>query len=91
MTTPQHPEAPYSMAIRACLNALVQQLGEAQCLALQARDAMSFNNTNLAIGTILPLEQQLPECDALLRAVLTLNTARNRKRPSEGGDVEVQP
>lgn len=85
MTHTHQPDAPYSMAISACLNALVQQLGEAQCLALQARDAMSFNRHNLAIGTILPLEQQLPECDALLRAVLTLNTARNRVASTAGG------
>jgi hypothetical protein len=65
------------MAMHACLAALAHQLAEAQKLAVHARNAMERHERNLAIGTVMPLEQRLPECDALLRAVLTLHTWRN--------------
>ena len=71
-----------SMAMHACLAALAHQLAEAAVLAAEARDAMEKNERNLAIGTMMPLEQILPECDTLARAVRTLQTWRNRM-PSE--------
>jgi hypothetical protein len=79
------------MALHTCLAALAHQLAEAATLAVEARDAMKRNERNLAIGTMMPLEQILPEFDALARAVRTLQTWRNRM-PSEpelaeqGGD-----
>lgn len=84
MRTPQQCEAVFAcgMAMHACLAALAHQLAEAQKLTVQARIAMEQNERNLAIGTVMPLEQRLPECDALLRAVLTMHTWRNRM-PSE--------
>ena len=84
MRTPQQSEAVFAcgMAMHACLAALVHQLAEAQKLADDARKAMEANERRLAIGTVMPLEQRLPECDALLKAVLTLHTWRNRM-PSE--------
>ncbi len=84
MRTPQQSEAVFAcgMAMHTCLAALAHQLAEAQKLTVQARIAMEQNERNLAIGTVMPLEQRLPECDALLRAVLTLHTWRNRM-PSE--------
>ncbi len=84
MRTPQQSEAAFAcgMAMHACLAALAHQLAEAQKLADDARKAMEQNERRLAIGTVMPLEQRLPECDALLRAVLTLHTWRNRM-PSE--------
>lgn len=80
MRTPQQSEAVFAcgMAMHACLAALAHQLAEAQKLADDARKAMEQNERRLAIGTIMPLEQRQPECDALLRAVLTLHTWRNR-------------
>ena len=84
MRTPQQSEAVFAcgMAMHACLAALAHQLAEAQTLADDARKAMEANERRLAIGTVMPLEQRLPECDALLKAVLTLHTWRNRM-PSE--------
>jgi hypothetical protein len=66
------------MAMQTCLAALAHQLAEAQKLADDARKAMEANERRLAIGTVMPLEQRLPECAALLSAVLTLHTWRDR-------------
>lgn len=81
-----HPQSEADIAIgtamHSCLAALVHHLAGAQHLAVEARDAMQRSERNLAIGTVLPLEQTLPECDALVRAVLTLQRWRNRL-PSE--------
>ncbi len=92
MTTPDQPPAAClcGTAMHACLAALAHQLAEAQQLAADARDAMHRNERNLAIGTLLPLEQLLPECDAMVRAVRTLNRWHYRspteaQRAAEGG------
>lgn len=85
MTTLSHPDTPYRMAMHACLDALIRQLADAQTLAAEARQAMERSEFNLAIGTLLPLKQQLPECEAMLRAVLTLQGWRNRTPSTEGG------
>lgn len=60
-------------AIHANLNALALRLDHAEHLAVQARSAMAGGYRNLAIGTLLPLEQIIPECDALMRTVLILH------------------
>lgn len=92
MRTPQQSEAVFAcgFAMRGCLAALAHQLDQAQRRAAEARDAMDprIQNRNLAIGTIMPLEQILPECDTLVRAVITLHTWKNRM-PSmtEGGEA----
>jgi len=80
MRTPQQSESVFAcgMAMHACLAALAHQLADAQQLAADARDAMHRSDRRLAVGTVMPLEQRLPECEALLRAVLTLHTWRNR-------------
>ena len=84
MRTPKQSEAVFAcgMAMHSCLAALAHQLAAATVLAAEARDAMKRNERNLAIGTMMPLEQILPECDTLARAVRTLQTWRNRM-PSE--------
>lgn len=80
MKTPKQAEAIFAcgMAMHACLAALVHQLAEAQQLAIDARNAMERHELNLAVGTIMPLEQRIPECDTLVRAVLNLQCWRNR-------------
>jgi hypothetical protein len=80
MRTPRQSEAVFAcgMAMQSCLAALAHQLAEAATLAVEARDAMKRNERNLAIGTMMPLEQILPECDTLARAVRTLQTWHNR-------------
>lgn len=39
---------------------------------------MERHEVNLAVGTIMPLEQRIPECDTLVRTVLNLQSWRNR-------------
>ncbi len=74
MRTPKQSEAAFAcgFAMHACLAALVHQLAEAQQLAIDARNAMERREVDLAIGTVMPLEQVMPECETLLRAVRTL-------------------
>lgn len=83
MRTPQQSEAAFACgtAMLSCLAALAHQLGEAKQLAIEAHNAMQRKERNYAVGTILPLEQTLPECDALVRAVLTFQRWRNRMPP----------
>lgn len=92
MRTPRQsePASTCGMAMHACLAALAHQLAEAATLAAEARNAMKKNERNLAIGTMMPLEQILPECDTLARAIRTLQTWRNRmpsdaERAAKGG------
>jgi hypothetical protein len=77
-----------NLAMHANLVALANQLEDAQKRVIEARDAMqpSIQDRNHAVGIVLPLESILPECEAMLRAVLTLHSWRNRT-PTEGGAV----
>ena len=92
MRTPRQSEAAVTCgkAMQACLAVLAHQLAEATTLAADARDAMEKNERNLAIGTMSPLLRTLPECDALARAVRTLQVWHNRmpsdaERAAKGG------
>jgi len=80
MRAPNQSEAVFAcgMAMHACLAALVHQLAEAQQLAVDARDAMERHDVNLAVGTVMPLEQRIPECETLVRVVLNLQSWRHR-------------
>lgn len=80
MRTPKQSEAVFAcgMAMHACLAALVHQLAEARRLAVDARNAMDRHEVNLAVGIVMPLEQRIPECEAIVRAVLNLQTWRSR-------------
>ena len=60
-------------AIEANLSALVDGLERAAVLGSMARKAMQTDERNLAIGTILPLEQDLPMLAGLLTAILVLH------------------
>lgn len=60
-------------ALRANLAALADGLHEAASLADLASTAMHDGNRNLAIGTIIPLQDDLPAMTGLLAAVLALN------------------
>lgn len=62
-----------SNAIAANLGALVVILGRARDGALAARHALSRGERNLAIGTLLDLEQLLPQADALTRPIMALH------------------
>ena len=60
-------------AIEVNLAALVDGLERAAVLADMARKAMRDDHRNLAIGTVLPLEQELPILVGLLTAILALH------------------
>jgi hypothetical protein len=78
------PAYAMEMAIHANLAALALQLENAQLMATCAKEAMEAQNRNLALGTMLPLERILPQCETLLRAALALQSWRNQL-PQEGG------
>ena len=61
------------IAIEANLAALAEGLDEAATLATSAHAAMHAGQRNLAVGTVLPLEQDLPAYVGLLTAILALN------------------
>ena len=60
-------------AIEANLAALADGLTRSSTLADMARQAMAKGERNLAIGTVLPLELELPTMTGLLTAVLALH------------------
>lgn len=66
--------------IRPLLEALARILQEAQVSADHAAAAMGQGQQNLAIGTILDLEQTLPAAQALYTAAVTLH-----RLPRKGG------
>ena len=69
-----------STAIAANLSALADGLDQAATLAASAAEAMAGGYRNLAIGTVLPLEHELPAAIGLLTAVLALH-----RRAGQGG------
>lgn len=60
-------------AIAANLAALTQRLTESAGLAKEASDAMAHGKQNQAIGTILGVEKQLAEAQALFNAAMALH------------------
>ena len=67
-------------AIEANLSALADGLQHAAKLASQAREAIQTGYRYVAIGTMLPLEQELPASIGLLTAILALH-----RRAGQGG------
>lgn len=65
-------EDTYTTAVTANLAALASGLYRASTLAQMARDACAENKINLAIGTILPLKDELPMLHGLLTAAIAL-------------------
>jgi hypothetical protein len=62
--------------ISANLTLIEARLDRAHGLARDALAAISDGNQNLAIGTLLPMQDDLADTDALLRTVLLLHRAR---------------
>lgn len=75
MTIPSTSAQAIDTAIHANLAALAARLDTAEMLALQARAAMGGKRRNEAIGTLMPLEHIIPECEALVRTILLLHRA----------------
>ena len=68
-------------ALEANLAALADGLREAATLATNAHAAMHTGyGRNLAIGTVLPLEQDLPTYTGLLVAILALHRKAGQAR-----------
>jgi hypothetical protein len=68
-------------AIVATLAGLRDILQEAATLALSAGAAIEAGNQNLAIGTLLPLEEMLTTAQALFQAARALH-----RLPRKGGE-----
>lgn len=67
---------PTSHAITANIGLIEQRLFRASTLANTAHAAAKRGEQNLAIGTLLPLEQDLADAEALLRTVFVLHRSR---------------
>lgn len=63
-------------ALHIRLQHCVRQVGE-------ARIAMADAKQNLAVGTVVELEQLLPECDALIRTILVMHRSRDSFEQNE--------
>lgn len=61
--------------IAANIEGLAQRLTEMADLAKTATEAMSRGEQNLAIGTILSFENQIPEVEALFKTALLMHRA----------------
>lgn len=63
--------------IRSSIALMEERLQRASTLASMAHDAMKRGEQNLAIGTLLPVQQDFAELDALLKTVFLLHRSRN--------------
>lgn len=61
--------------IAANLEGLTQRLTEMAALAKEATEAMNKGEQNLAIGTILGFENQIPEVEALFKTAMLMHRA----------------
>ncbi len=69
--------------ITANIALIAHRLSRASSLAREAHQAAHSGEPNLAIGTLLPVTQDLADADALLKTVLILH----RSRPDTNGGV----
>ena len=81
MTIAVTPAAAIDAAIHANMTALSFRLETAAQLTVEARAAMGRKRRNEAIGTLLPLEHIIPECEALLRTILLLHRTPHAGEP----------
>ncbi|RTL70317.1 MAG: hypothetical protein EKK41_12800 [Hyphomicrobiales bacterium] len=70
--------------ISANLVALHARLKLGLAMTTAASRAMTEDNQNLAMGSIIDLERIIPECDALYRTILLLHRSRDMV-VAEGG------
>ncbi len=66
--------------IRSTLALLDDRLARASTLVSMAHEAIKSGEQNLAIGTLLPLQQEFADIDTLLRTVFLLH--RSKSKPS---------
>lgn len=60
-----------------------ERLQRALALTTEARDAMRRHEANLAIGTLLPMQEDVTDVDTLLKSIFVLH--RHASRPRQGG------
>jgi hypothetical protein len=70
-------------AVYANITLIEQRLRRALAQAVEAREAMVERKLNLAIGTLLPMQEDVTDVDALLKTILVLH--RHSSRPQHGG------
>ncbi len=70
-------------AIRANILLMEQRLMRALALAVEGRNAICRGEQNIAVGTLVPLQADIADADALLKTVFVLH--RSRPDASEGG------
>lgn len=63
-------------AIYANIALIEQRLRRALALAIEARDAAAQGEQNLAIGTLMPAQEDIAEADALLKTIFVLHRSR---------------
>lgn len=63
-------------AIRANIVLMEQRLMRALALAVEGRNAISRGEQNLAVGTLVPLQEDIADADALLKTVFVLHRSR---------------
>ncbi|MEQ1694823.1 MAG: hypothetical protein ABL901_03185 [Hyphomicrobiaceae bacterium] len=81
MTTTQHPTN--AAIITANMMAIRYRLFRALEAVRFSCKAMKAENQDLAIGFILDVERQLPECEALYRTIVMLHRSRNSIEQNE--------
>jgi len=64
-------------AIHANIALMEQRLRSALALVVEARQAASRNEQNLAIGTLMPAKQDIGDAAALLKTVFVLHRHRS--------------
>ena len=64
-------------AIHANIALVEQQLRGALALVVDARQAVSCNKQNLAIGTLMPAEHDIDDAAVLLKTVFVLHRSRS--------------
>ena len=67
--------------VRAALQALAHVLAQAAKDAAEAERAMQRNEQNLAIGTLVPVEDAVTKAAALYQAIIAMHRFCERRRP----------
>ena len=71
-------------AIHANIALIEQRLRRALALAVEARSAASRGEQNLAIGTLLPAEEDINDAATLIKTIFVLH----RSRPDTSGGAQ---
>jgi hypothetical protein len=70
-------------AVYANVTLIEQRLRRALALSVEARAALDERKQNLAIGTLMPMREDLTDIEALLQTIFVLH--RHAAQPRQGG------